>query len=50
MKDQVVQKGTLEFHTPVEKSAKNPPTHYSVHLPAISMYLTADNLHAHEKL
>lgn len=50
MKDQVAQKGTLEFHTPVEKSFKNPPTHYSVHLPAISMYVTTDNLHAHEKL
>lgn len=50
MKDQIVQKGTQEFHTSAEKSVKNPPTHVSVHVPAMRMYLTDDNLHAHEKL
>lgn len=50
MKDQVVQKETREFHKSVEKSVKNPPTHFSVQLLAMSMYITGDNLHAHEKL
>lgn len=30
------------------KSVKNPPTHHSVHLPTVCMYLTADNSNAHE--
>lgn len=50
MKSQVVQEETPEFHKSVEESVKYPPTHFSVHLLAMIMYLAADNLHAHEKL
>lgn len=50
MKDQVVQKETWEFHKSVENSVQNPPTHFSVHLLIMSVYLTAENLYDHEKL